>query len=176
MKQLIAGIALLGFAIFITSCTGSAVCSINKKGFLNGFDALVTSAEKKDMKSNDPTWENYDKKFKQIVEECYPSYEEDMTLEEKKEFASKSVEYYWHRHGLGFVKRLGDKDDPLAQEIVEQSREAWGSLDAVISELLDELGVTLKDFDTKEFENLFKEMGTDMEKWGKKIEKIFQKK
>ncbi len=171
------GIGLLFLSILwltYTSCSTATTCSVSKSGFLTNFNTMVKTVGDKELKSSDDQWTSYDQKFEKFIDECYPSYEENMTDDEKQEFWLKSVEYYWYRHGLGFIKRLGDKNDPLSQEIVSKTEETWGGVDEVVSHLLDEVGMTIKDFDTEQFEGLFKEIGADVEKWGKKLEKIFK--
>jgi|GEM_PF-2210270 len=175
MKNTVIGLLFLSVLwLTYSSCSTATTCSVSKSGFLTNFDTMIKKVSEKELKSNDDQWASYDQKFEKFVEECYPSYEENMTEEEKQKFWLKSVEYYWHRYGLGFIKRLGDENDPLSQEIVRNAEETWGGVDEIVSHMLDEFGMSIKDFDTEQFEDLFNDIGNDIGKWGKKLEKIFK--
>jgi len=182
MKNTLLGLSFLAFlAASISSCTLATTCSVSKSGFLLNFDTMIKKIAEEELRSNDATWESYDSKFKKFVEECYPSYEEQMTLQEKKEFWYKTFEYTWYRHGIQTMELLFDDHDPFYSHITTETQKVYGEdLSPVVERLLEEVI-------PEQFGELFNEIGTDLEKlwenglkedvekWGRrKLETIFK--
>ena len=172
MKNLIK--SFLGFSLFVfllASCS-SDPCGNNKDAFLKKFDSLVESIEAIEYDTKHSKWEGYNEEFKMMVEECYEKHEDDLTRREEREFGRKVAVYY--------VKTFSENVN------LEEYAAKFGKfLDENTDNISEQLGAAIKDIDLniniddEELEELFEELGTDIEKmgkkWGKKLENILEK-
>ncbi len=142
-------------SISFTACDTIAPCGTSKEDFLANYKNLLEEVEAENPSRDSEKWKNYDYRFKQLVEECYPSYEEELTTTEKVEFISLSSQYY--------VERYED-------EVTVKMEEVGNILKREYDKLMEEKG--------DEIEDMAEELGEDVEKlvnkWSKKLEKLFE--
>ena len=90
-------IALI-LSLSLAACTGDA-CPSDKKTYLKNFNALMSETSSMRAQLDDPVWEEYDEKFRIMVEECYETHEDELTGREKRRFWAKAMGYYKNRYG-----------------------------------------------------------------------------
>ena len=161
---------LMLFVLF-QSCS-SDPCGNDKDDFLNKFDQLVDKVEDIDYDADNENWEAYNQEFKHMIEECYKVHQDDMSSKEERKFWKATTVYYVK----SFSGHLNIED-----QAAEFGRLIEGNIDEFssgISETIKNLNLDI-DIDEAEVAELFEELGTDIEKmgkkWGKKLEKLLEK-
>ncbi len=158
-------------ALNFASCSTDP-CGNDKDDFLAKFDVLIDKIEKIDYDTKDSKWEGYNTDFKKMIEECYKVHEDDLSSREEKRFWKKTTLYY--------VKTFSGQVN-----FEEQAAEIGKLIDDNLEDVSGKLSKAFKDMDINinmdegELEELFEELGSDIEKmgekWGKKLEKILEK-
>ncbi len=172
MKNLIRScFAFVCAMLVLTSCSNDP-CGNNKDAFLKNFNALVDKVEAIEYDAKNAKWEGYNEEFKRMVDECYKIHEDDLTRREEKDFGKKVAVYY--------LKTFKDQ-----VKFEEYAAEFGKLMDDNLDGLSDKISTSIKDLDIdinlndQEIEELFEELGSDIEKmgkkWGKKLENILQK-
>jgi len=154
----------IGLIIF-SSCDTILPCGNSKEDFLEKYETFVEQVEEENLATNSDEWEQHDREFKQMVEKCYEMY--DLSLTEEVEFWANAMVYYSNRYGSEAMSALNDESNDISVEISENLEEVFDDPEA----MMDKIFGAEKSDDLKD---LFKEATKDMEKWGKKLEKIFE--
>lgn len=166
MKYLKLLIAILAITSF-TACNLMSPCGNSKEDFLNNYNAFIENIKEKDLAYNADEWEIYDRDFKQIVEECHGKYKDEMTVSEEIDFWTNALAYYYYRYGTDMISVLNDSSNELSVVISENVDEFIDNPKAVLRKLLG------KD-KMEELDGLLNDIGKDLDKWGKKIEKLLE--
>lgn len=119
--------------------------------------------DRDDLSKND--MEAMDAVVKKLVEECYKSYENDLTQNEKKAFWSDVSAYYFRRHGLAAFGRLNKDLDVMAESVIEQVGQ-WMETSS------GELEKWMEEFKNEDLEDLKSELKDELEEWEKKLEEL----
>lgn len=160
-------------AILISACN-QPPCGINKKYFLTNYEAFVDEIKDKDLAYNDEAWVKLDKKFNQFKDVCFENFKDKMTEDEKEAFYANSAKYVWLRYGSGFVNQILDKDSEVVDKFLDNLKDAWDGTENEMDKVIDELREEVDKIDKEKLEDLLRDIGGDMEDWGKKIEDIFK--
>lgn len=151
------GIAL--FSLSFTACDTLTPCGNSKEDFLTNYKNLIEEVQETNPASDSEKWKNYDYRFKQLVEECYPTYQEDLSLVEKVEFIAMSSQYYVERYEEDVTKSITVNMDAVGKTLKKE-------YDKLMAEKGDDI------------EELAEEFGEDVEKmakkWSKKLEELFE--
>lgn len=138
-----------------TACDTIVPCGTSKEDFLANYKSLLDEVETENPSKDSEKWKNYDYRFKQLVEECYPSYQEELTISEKVEFVSLSSQYYVERYEGEVTVKMEEVGNILKQEY---------------EKLMEEKG--------DEIEDMAEEFGEDLEKmakkWSEKLKQLFE--
>lgn len=148
---------------FLASCQLSP-CGFNKSSFLSKHEYLVDEAKEHRKKWSEEDWKKSDDKMKNLVEECYESFEEELTNQETSRFWTRTASYYVTRFGKGFIRRLGDQS-----ELSETLKKGFDSIkrnpDGLLKDLLNEAGgEDLKDA-LNELGDELKNIGEEIDSW-----------
>jgi len=171
MKKMFLFVALIGLMTW-TSCSLGDPCGGDKSQFLDNYNAFMQEVDDLDLDHNDEAWKEYDDRFKKMVEECYEIHEGEMSLREERKFWAKTVTYYVQRYGNGFADVLKNDNSELNLSIKEHMKDAKGDIRIALNDLEINLSA-------QEVEDMFDELGSDLEKlgkkWGKKLENLIEK-
>jgi hypothetical protein len=151
--------------IVLSACDTILPCGSSKEDFLEKYETFVTQVSEEDLNANADEWEQHDREFKQMVEKCHEMYE--LTATEEIEFWGNTMIYYSNRYGSDVMSVLNDNSNELSVEISENLEEFFEDPNQVMEKIF---GAEKSD----DLKKLFKEATKDMEKWGKKLEKIFE--
>ncbi len=143
----------------LSNCNFNSQC-LSKEAFLSGYDKFTTDVEKhyKELKSED--WIDIDKEMKTYVEQCYPKYKEQLSIEEKVSFWKNTLSYGLYRGDKSNSYKLNldiDYEKEL-EELTEQGRKEIESF--IQKELKPELNDIIDEV-VKEVDNL----GSKLKEW-----------
>ncbi len=99
--------------IIISSC--NLMHCPNKESFLTSFEAFVDKAEKKRMDKAD-NWTSEDAEFKDYVDRCYQEFKNDLSIEEKKLFWTKTLKFYYNRYNGDLSDAYDDAKQNLSKD------------------------------------------------------------
>jgi len=151
--------------IIFSACNQILPCGSSKEDFLEKYETFIEQIDEENLTANSDEWEQHDREFKQMVEKCHEMYE--LTFTEEVEFWANTMIYYSNRYGSEAMSTLNDESNNISVEISEELEKVFDDPDAMMDKFFGaEKSDNLKD--------LFKEATKDMEKWGKKLEKIFE--
>lgn len=150
-----------------TACDLMSPCGANKEEFLTNYDTFIQEIKEKDLAYDAAEWESHDREFKAIVEDCYKKYEADLSTSEEVEFWTNALAYYYYRYGTDMVAVLNDGSDELSVTISEK-------VDEVIENPMIAIRKILGKEKAGELDGLMKDLEKDLNKWSKKIEKLFE--
>jgi len=108
-------IFFIGIAL-LSSCSLTP-CGFNKDQFISNHQELVAQAKKNKKKWDSNEWSIADDRMKKMVEECYESYEEELTSKDVRIFWAGTTKYYFNRFGTGFLNKLTDEEDSLSKAL-----------------------------------------------------------
>ncbi len=165
MKNSIVFVGLV--LLLVVSCTENP-CGESKTEFLGHFEAFCDKIPTEEKHFSDAEWVEYDEAFKKYVEECYKLHETDLTIGEKKQFWTKTANFYYRRYGASVANEVLDKSHPVYKELKNYLAELENDPNGAFKDILNQLG-------GKEMKELLNEVSGDVEKWGKKLEKILDK-
>lgn len=151
--------------IVLSACNTISPCGNSKEDFLEKYETFVTQVSEENLGTNANEWEQHDREFKQMVEKCHEIYE--LTATEEIEFWANTMIYYSNRYGAEVMSVLNDDSNKLSVEISENLETFFDNPD----QMMEKMFGAEKSGDLKK---LFKEATKDMEKWGEKLEKIFE--
>ncbi len=128
--------------LFLTSCEVN-VC-INKSYFISTYDRFIEDFEKGNNKYSTEDWNSKEEKIKSFVNDCYASFKEEMSAEERVSFWTKYVEFMIIRYKGEALSEIESQDRKSEVEIYKEIKESLGEVN---------------------FEKLFKDIyGDDIEK------------
>jgi len=172
MKNLIKSFSVFAMAAMLLTSCATDPCGNDKDDFLKKFNTLVDKIEAIDYDTENSKWEGYNDEFKNLVEECYKIHEDDLSRREERKFGKQVAVYY--------VKTFtGNVDiEKHAAEFGKMLDENMGDISNQISKAVEGIDIDIN-LDDQEIEALFEELGSDIDKmgkkWGKKLEKILEK-
>ena len=122
-KKLLFGSLLL--LLFIAQSCSNNACGSSKDDFLANYADLLETVNRKDLAVSDGQWTKYDERFRAMVEECYATYEPEMSGREKRRFWRQAMQYYVVRYGEGVSKELFGKkrEQSVFEKVKERLRE-----------------------------------------------------
>ena len=143
----------------LSSCNFNSEC-LSKEAFLSGYEKFSNDVEKhyRDLKADD--WVDIDKELKVYVEQCYPKYKEELSIEEKVSFWKNTLSYGLYRGDksnsyqmdldIDYEKELDELTEQGRMEIErffqkELKPELNDIIDEVVKEV-DNLGGKLKEW------------------------------
>lgn len=94
-----------GMLLLLLSGCSIDPCGSDKEAFLQRFDRLMTEVKAENLASDDSGWEEYDERFRAMVEECYDLHEAELTGGEKRRFWFSAMGYYKDRYGEGAMRK-----------------------------------------------------------------------
>jgi len=135
---------LVLFTFFLTiilfySCQQDACLS--KDQFFSSFETFIDEIEKSKDNLTDEQKIAFEDRYRNIVNNCYKKYKDQLDLDEKQDFWIKSVKSYLKLHdGNINVFLKDDEDDPFNQyvqnEIEELIEESGDDFSTLISDLI----------------------------------------
>lgn len=130
-------------SLFLLLCLflGASACQSpcrNAEQLLRSSQELLQEVKTAKLSYDDPNWEDYDRRLRQLVRECYPEWKTELGLLDKKDFWIIVVRYYYQRYGLGLWRQLM-RNEGLAPFIREQIAEWGGNLKDIVQEGLQDL-------------------------------------
>lgn len=100
--------------------------------------------------------------MKQMVEECYENYEEEMSGSEIADFWVGTTTYYFSRHGKGFLSAIKNSEKDLSKALEKGLNSLDDNKEGMLKEWLNEnLG--------EDIEKTFEEVGDEIKDLGKEI-------
>lgn len=166
MKYLKLSIAILAISS-LTACNLMSPCGNSKEEFLKNYNAFIENIKEKDLAYDADDWQTYDRDFKQIIEECHGKYKDEMSVSEEVDFWTNALAYYYYRYGTDMISVLNDSSNELSVTISENVDNVIDNPKVVLRKILG------KD-KMNELDDLFKDLEKDLDKWGKKIEKLLE--
>lgn len=154
--------------ITFTACDFMSPCGSSKEEFLTNYDNFIKEIEAEELAHDASAWQSHDREFKQMVEECYKTYEDEMSASEQISFWTNALAYYYHRYGTDMVAVLNNSSDEVSVVISEKVEEVIDNPRKALREILGE-GKGL------ELDDLLNDLEKDLDKWGKKIDNFFNK-
>jgi len=140
-------------------------CGFNKTSFLAKHEYLVDQAKKNKKDWSKKDWESADDKMKQLLEECYETYEEEMTNKETSKFWTKTASYYVSRFGRGFLRELKNENSDVVISLEKGFDSIKEDPDEFLRQLLNESGGSEIKEALNELGDELKELGEEFEKW-----------
>jgi len=113
--KLLLGIFLASTMLLWSSCSNP--CGATKEEFLEKYNTLVNRARTSNMDIGDEGWEDYDRDFRQMVQECYDVHEPELNILEKTEFWWDAAMYMKARYGDKLFERGGDLWDMIQEQL-----------------------------------------------------------
>jgi len=154
-------LTLFSLAILFTSCSLSP-CGFSKDQFVQKHSDLVSQAKKNKKSWTDSDWETRDNHMKQMVEECYENYEEEMSGNEIGKFWAGTAAYYFNRHGKGFLDAIKNSEHDLSDALEKGLKSLDENKEGMLKEWLNE---NLGD----DIEQTLNEVGEELKELGKEI-------
>ena len=154
-------LVLLVLSVLFTSCSLSP-CGFSKDQFVQKHTDLVKQAKKNKKSWSDTDWESRDNHMKQMVEECYENYEEEMSSNEIAKFWAGTAAYYFNRHGKGFLGAIKDTEKDLSKALEKGLRSIDENKEGMLKDWLNE---NLGD----DIEKTLDEAGDELKELGKEI-------
>ena len=108
-------LALLS-CLILSSCSFSP-CGFSKNQFIGNHENLVKAAKKNKKSRSTADWEQKDEAMKRMVEECYETYEKDMSSQEIADFWTGTGAYYYNRFGRGFLRELKQSESDITRAL-----------------------------------------------------------
>ncbi len=131
-------IIAIAIAALMASCTQNPGCGSNKDAFLQGYYQLIDEAKAASLPVSDSGWKRYDERFRAYVEECYDSYEAELSAKERRRFWATSMKYYAQRYGKGAIQELKEKKGGGAGKVKEEVEAIWGDIKKGLKEATGE--------------------------------------
>jgi len=139
-------------------------CGFNKSSFISKHEYLVDQAKEQRKEWSEKDWEKSDAKMKQLLEECYEEFEEDLSSKETSRFWSRTAAYYVNRFGKGFLKELKKSESDLATTL----EKGFGSIRDNPEEFLRTL---LREAGGEDIKEALNDVGEELKELGKELEK-----
>lgn len=107
----------IGLCTLVSSCSLSP-CGASKADFMQNYTQFIDQTQ-----NNRPQqWDDSDRKLRQFIKECYPTFKNDLTLAERKDVWVGVIRYLHSKYGLGLLLKmsdLGDLRDDVASNLKE---------------------------------------------------------
>ncbi len=159
MKKLT--LVLLSISLVLVSCSLSP-CGFSKDQFVEKHNDLVKEAKKNKKSWTDSDWKSRDDHMKQMVEECYENYENEMSSNEVAKFWARTATYYFNRHGKGFLGAIKNSEKDLSNALEKGLKSLDENKEGLLKDWLNEnLG--------NDIEKSLDEVGEDIKDLGKEI-------
>jgi hypothetical protein len=150
--------------MFTISCQKDPCYSVDQ--FKNSYAAFFEEFKKASKDLSEEELQQYDDRYKDLVENCYKKFKKNLKLSERQDFWKSSVIYYMAKKGgiFNINFNTSDKNDPLEnyisselEEVAEESGEEFkkileGLLENELPKLIDsvldkfeEIGEDLKE-------------------------------
>jgi len=131
------------FSILLFSSCQKDLC-FTKDQFLDSYNSFITELEKVNDEITEKEKEEYEQRFKSIVEQCYKKYKPELSLKERQDFWKESVKYYVVKEGNEININLSSLETEFEkyveseiQEIIEDSGTAFfNSLEEIMEDNL----------------------------------------
>jgi uncharacterized membrane-anchored protein YjiN (DUF445 family) len=114
----------------------------SKKTFLKNYYAFIDDVSENYKDYTDEDWKSSDEKLKKYTEECYEKHESDLTDDEKTEIWAKSLKYYLKKYGFNLKKFIEEDGNEISEKFKEE---------------IDKL----KNYNSEDFEKIFKDVFKD---------------
>lgn len=103
-------LSILNSSFFILFFSCSSNCPHNKQDFQNTLSLLIDDIGSVKRNKSDKDWDLIDKKFRRLVNECYPKFSSEMDEAEKLLFWENAMGYTYVRFGNDLLKKFGKSD------------------------------------------------------------------
>lgn len=147
------------FLILVSACNFNSEC-LSKEAFLSGYEKFSNDVETHYRNLQTEDWVDIDKEMKIYVEQCYPKYKEQLSIEEKVQFWKNTLSYGLYRgdKSNSYELELDIDYERELDELTEQGRKEIESF--IQKELKPELNDIIDDV-VKEVDNL----GSKLKEW-----------
>lgn len=159
MKQLLLFASIL---LFGSSCNFDS-CGFNKKSFLSKHEYWVDNVKKNRKSWNEKDWEKSDAAMKDLIENCYEKYEDELTNEESMQFWKGTASYYVRRIGKGYKGELKNMDEEISKALEKGISAIKSDPEGFLREILKESG-------GDEFKESLKTLGNEVKKLGEQFD------
>ncbi|MCG8329356.1 MAG: hypothetical protein MI974_16795 [Chitinophagales bacterium] len=133
-------LGILAIGVLLVACNQESPCGEDKATFLKSYYDLIDQVSISKMAANDGKWAGYDEQFRASIEECYQTYESEMTKGERRKFWAKSMRYYYHRYGGSVLEVVKDESNQLSRKISEEVYRRWDRPSDALEEALINTG------------------------------------
>lgn len=144
--------------VLLSSCEMN-MC-INKSYFISTYDRFIEDFEKNNKNYSQEDWNSKQDKMRSFVNDCYASFKDDMTAEERVSFWTKYVEFMIVRFRGDALEEIESEDRKSAVEIYEEVKEAIGEAD---------FEKIFKEIYGDDIENAVDEVLKELNKWGDQL-------
>lgn len=145
-------------AILLSSCEVGPC--INKNYFITTYDRFIKDFEEGHEKYTSADWESKEEKMSSFVNDCYSSFNEDLTPEEKLSFWTKYVEFMIIRHKGEALQEIESQDRKSEVEIYKEIKESIGEVD---------FQKLFKEIYGDDLENAVDDVLKELNKWGDRL-------
>ena len=156
MRILLFSIIFCG--LFLSSCE-LGPC-INKDYFINTFDRFIKDFEEGHERYSSADWESKQNKVNSFVNDCYASFGDDITADEKLSFWTKYVEFMIIRYKTEALQKIETADRSSEVEIYKEIKESIGEVD---------FQKLFKEIYGDEMEKAVDDVLKELNKWGGKL-------
>lgn len=148
--------------IFLLQSCNKDSCA-TKSGFLESFEAFSKEYDENKADLDEEKKMEYENRYRDIVNNCYKKFKDEMSLEEKQGFWKQSLSFYMNRYDGQFSANLLEKlDDPFNQYLKEE-----------VVEIIKESGLTyvlsLQSIVKDELPKLMELFSDEIEKFGQQL-------
>jgi hypothetical protein len=96
---------LVVITLAFTNCALIDPCGTSKSEFLDKFEELLDHSKQR-AESKSVSWDDLDKRYETLYEECFSQWEPELNLKEKAKVASWVVQFQYYRHGKKMIDDL----------------------------------------------------------------------
>jgi len=150
------------FSFCIVACS-TGLCA-NKKQFLDNFDTFMQTI-RNDEDIDEKQSLTYQDEYKELIENCYKQYREEMTLQERQNFWKESVILYFKTGGKSLDLKLGSNNDEEFNAYVQEE------LETVIEESGDDFSRILREVVSQNLLPALNDIFKGIENLGKDLQK-----
>ncbi len=144
--------------LILSSCEVSQC--INKNYFVTTYDRFIKDFEERHEKYSTEDWTSKEEKMRSFVNDCYTSFGEEMTADEKLSFWTKYVEFMIIRYKAEALQTIESEDKKSEVEIYKEIKQSIGDVD---------FQKLFKEIYGDELENAVDDALKELNKWGDRL-------
>lgn len=109
----------------ITSCQSHQDCPSGSDAFLNDYHQLMQDVSKLDRYISTREWQPYDRRFEQLIIQCYPEIQPELTDSLDRAVWLDAITFAMNRHRYDVQKIIQDTTDQTLIVIRDHMRKLW---------------------------------------------------